>query len=483
MDWNDLHQARGLDEVRAQLTAAVEAANDDSLPAPPPSGRDAPDEAPSAPTHTPEGAGEGSPVGLRISLDDLLHNYRLVYGTDTVWDAQRQMQIKVSHLREAVGKETMRDWQSHPARKISEGIVFDPKEEHDPNLYINLYEGFQMRPDARGREGCEKIINHVWRMCGYREDDFFWLLKWMAYPLQHPGAKMATAVLVHGAEGTGKSLLFEGILKRIYGQYGITIGQAQLEAQFTDWQSKRLFALAEEVVSRAEKAHYKGVLKHLVTGHELQINPKNLPLRQEPNHINFVFLSNSTVPLELDVGDRRYFVLYVDDVPPPEHFSAMQAEIDQGGIEAFYHYLLNMPLGDFGPHSKPPLSHSKQELIDASLSQARWFIREWKNGALGVPYQPAAMEDLWRLFVKWCEKNNEFKVKKRWFCGEAARDLHRDRRDVRFPMEMDDFRSIRFFVPPEWVGRMKAPGWPKEAGELVRAFHRATNEHLKGEQL
>lgn len=472
-------------DMKAAVKAAAEALGmkrEAPLPEAPSPGCDA-EQAPPAPAHPQEGAGEDGACGLRISLADLLHHYRLVYGTDTVWDARRQMQIKVSHLREAVGKETMRDWQSHPARKIAEAIVFDPKEEHDPDLYINLYEGFQMRPDPRGREGCEKILGHVFRLCGRRKDDYFWLMKWMAYPLQHPGAKMATAVLVHGAEGTGKSLLFEGILKRIYGQYGITIGQAQLEAQFTDWQSKRLFALAEEVVSRAEKAHYKGVLKHLVTGHELQINPKNLPLRQEPNHINFVFLSNSTVPLELDVGDRRYFVLYIDDVPPPEHFAALQAEIDQGGIEAFYHYLLNLPLGDFGPHSKPPLSNAKQELIEGSLTQSRFFVREWQRGALGLPYQPCVMEDLWQVFQRWCEKNNEFKVKKRWFCAEASRDLAKDKRDIRYPGEQDDFRSKNLFVPPDWEPLIGTDGWPKEVARLAREFHEAAREHLKEGQL
>lgn len=456
--------------------------NSRPLPASPPQGRgvQAPEAPPALP---PEGGGEANQVGLRITLDDLLFQYRLVYGTDTAWDEKRKMQIKVSHLREAVGKETMREWQGHPGRRISEGIVFDPSDSHDRNLYINLYEGFKMQPDARGREGCEKILAHIWRLCGRREEDYFWLLKWLAYPLQHPGAKMATAVLVHGSEGTGKSLLFEGIIKRIYGEYGITIGQAQLEAQFTDWQSKRLFALAEEVVSRAEKSHYKGVLKHLVTGSDLQINPKNLPLRQEPNHINFVFLSNSTVPLELDVGDRRYFVMYCDDVPPPEHFQAVADEIDNGGIEAFYHYLLSNPLGDFGPHSKPPISNAKQELIDSSLTQARYFIREWQSGALDVPYQPCVVDDLWQLFVKWCEKTNEFKVKKRWFCGEVRRDLKWDQRDIRYPNEMDKHRSKNLFIPPEWEKRIGGEGWPNEVGALAREFRLKAIEHLKGETL
>ena len=31
----------------------------------------------------------------------------------------------------------------------------------------------------------------------------FWVLRWLAYPLQHPGAKMRTAMVVHGDEGSG----------------------------------------------------------------------------------------------------------------------------------------------------------------------------------------------------------------------------------------------------------------------------------------
>ena len=45
-----------------------------------------------------------------------------------------------------------------------------------------------------------------------------WLLQWMAYPLQNPGAKMGSAVVMHGPQGTGKSLIFT-TLAEIYG-YG-----------------------------------------------------------------------------------------------------------------------------------------------------------------------------------------------------------------------------------------------------------------------
>lgn len=471
MDWNDLHQAHGLQAVRSQLLAAVEAANDASLPmAPTLECADQAKGPDGAPTPSPEGDGEANPYGVRVSKDDMLRHFRLIYGSDMVWDGLRRKLIRVPHVREAVGRETFKEWQDHPWRMIAEEVVFDPTEAVDPRLAVNLYEGFKMSPDPRGRKGCERILAHVYRMCGGRDEEYWWLLRWMALPLQSPGTKMATAVLVHGAEGTGKSLLFEGILKRIYGEYGVTIGQAQLESQFTGWQSRRLFALAEEVVSRAEKAHYKGVLKHVVTGDELQINEKNMPLRSERNHVNFVFLSNSTVPLELDLGDRRYFVLHVEDVPKPDYFEALAEEIAQGGVECFYRYLLDLDMAGFQAHTKPPLSDAKQRLIDSSLSPARFFVHEWRSGHLDLPYSTVAVADLWTAFLRWCENTNEFKTKQRWFCDEVARDMLRDRRDLRYPSSTGQFKTTRLFVPPEQGAEIGQPGWPDKAAEQARQF-------------
>ena len=41
-----------------------------------------------------------------------------------------------------------------------------------------------------------------------------WVLKWLAYPIQHPGAKMRTALVLHGPQGTGKNMFFEAIMAK-----------------------------------------------------------------------------------------------------------------------------------------------------------------------------------------------------------------------------------------------------------------------------
>jgi len=423
--------------------------------------------------HTPGGAG-----GFRIGEQELLNDFVLVYGTDLVWDCTRRRMVKLAALREVVGRERIKLWQESQHRRVAEDVVFDPTMTCGPTM-LNLFDGFKSTQDPVGQAGCKKILAHLGRLCGNRKDEYLFLLRWIAYPLQNPGAKMATSVVMFGAEGPGKSLVWEKVVKPIYGEYGVTIGQAQLESQFTGWQSRKLFALAEEVVSRAEMRHYKGLLKHLVTGETLQINEKMQSLREERNHLNFVFLSNSTVPLELDDGDRRYLVLYVDQVPPKEYFTELVAEIENGGVEAFYHYVMNISLEGFNEHTKPPLNAEKQALIEGSMTPPRYFLRIWERGELDLPYGAALAGDLYKAFCRWCERSNEFKRREREFYQEIQRDLVQVRKDIKFPTQNSEFKTCRIYLPKSLAARQGEPEWLRDVGLQARAFNGALDERYR----
>lgn len=409
-DFNDLQATQGIDAVRSQLFAALE-----QTPS-----RTQPDRVP-----------QNLPPKqfARYSHEDLVRNFALIYGTDTVWDYTENLQMRLSHLRHIVGREAYKLWDENPARMIKRGLCFEPNGQMAAN-YINLFRGFEHARGTIGARGCERILDHVFNLCGQREAEFRYLLNWIAYPLQNAGAKMDSSVIMYGAEGPGKSVLWEQVIAKIYGDYSITIGQAQLESQFTGWQSSKLFALCEEVVSRAERSQHKGQLKHLVTGRTVLINEKNLPLREETNHINFVFLSNSTIPLELDMGDRRYLVLYCGNVPQGDYFKELFKEINNGGVAEFYEYLMQLDLSNFNQHSRPPLNQDKQNLIDASLPSPILFINEWRAGHLDIPYCTCTRSDLFDEFTRWCERTNEFKKRDRDFVAEVRRVLQEGRHDL-----------------------------------------------------
>lgn len=463
-DWNDYMLALGKKEARKRFRADLKArlaANDtggESSPTPTSEKRD----------HARGGAGGG----VRWKITEMIKHCMLVYGTDMVWDSRNQIYMRLSHLRHAVGRDLFKNWEESPSRKIVYGLKFEPGQDLGAD-WVNLWKGFAVEPDPRGEAGCRLIIEHFWRLCGHRAEMFEWLMRWIAYPLQHPGAKMDTSVVMFGAEGPGKSAVWENVVMPIYGEAATTIGQAQLESQFTGWQAGKCFALAEEVVSRAEKSHYKGQLKHLVTGKTVRINEKHAPERVESNHLNVVFLSNETVPLLLDQGDRRYMVLYADDVPDADYFQALFQEINNGGVACFFRYLLDLPLGDFGTWTRPPLNEEKESLVEMGMSTALYFHKLWKEGDLGLPYGAVATADLWKVFVRWCERNNEYKRRQRDLAADLKRVMKPERRDVCLPKPMSPKRTVRLWVPPEVYKGRDMPGYLETLGEQARAFYDA----------
>lgn len=361
----------------------------------------------SAPYST-SGAEGGSGEGFDFSIPGLRNDYVLIYGTETVLDLRRRSILPLSSLRAAAGKAEVRAWLEHPSRKLAlpEQIVFEPA--GAPDGSYNLWGGWP----TKARSGsCEKLLGLLEFLCQAEENSaalFDWLLCWLALPIQRPGTKMQTAVLMHGPEGAGKNMLF-GAVRAIYGRYGGIFSQVELESQFNGWASRRLFMIGNEVVTRAEIYHQQGRLKNMITEPEWQVNEKNLPTRQESNHCNFVFFSNRLDIAKLDPEDRRYCVIWTPAKAEPEIYAAVKAEIAAGGAEALHDHLLNVQLEDFGAHTPPPMTKAKRELIDLSLDSTERFWSEWTAGHLPVPCVVCKTQDLYQAYRTWAAQTGVFK--------------------------------------------------------------------------
>jgi putative DNA primase/helicase len=451
-DFNDLQQAESINVVAVQIGAAIADALTPSPPegeqvrpagphlalVPPPpgkedqsgasapekqmqrktQGRDMPEDwDDDAPAAAGEGEGDGNkskgkavklrPPSFWKTVDDLLDDFVLLYGTDTAWDSASRIQIKVNNIRLAYGNDQVKFWLGNPDRKMipHKNLVFDPTMTVDDKTHVNMFDGFTVEPV----EGpCGKILGLLSHLCDGNQEIVNWILKWVAYPLQNPGAKMGSSIIMHGDEGSGKNLFWELVVRKVYGKHGSVIGNAQIEDKFNDWASQKLFFVCDEVVTNKEMRQHKGKLKGLITGQTIQINPKGLPGREEGNYNNFVFLSNELQPLALDKTDRRYLVLWT----PPNQLEAwyleILAEINSGGVAAFYHYLLNeVDCSDFGTHAKPPSTVAKDNLISLGLSPSERFFIQWSSGELTIPFITCSSMQLYSGFQRWCTLNGE----------------------------------------------------------------------------
>lgn len=180
----------------------------------------------------------------------MMTRYVYIDGTKDVWDYAKKRRIAEGAVKMALG-DAYSLWLNSPDRRVVDmnHIVFDPCMKHDPQTYINTFEGLPLEP-KRDDAACENLRWLISFLCNDAQDSAHWLTCWLAYPLQHSGAKMDTAVLMHSTmEGSGKSLLFSVVMGALYGVYSATVGQTQLEGSFNAWQSGKLWAVFEEVVS------------------------------------------------------------------------------------------------------------------------------------------------------------------------------------------------------------------------------------------
>ncbi|QGW22894.1 hypothetical protein GOM96_18460 [Stutzerimonas degradans] len=423
-----------------------------------------------------------------------IQRYVYIDGTKDVWDREKKRRIPEGAVKMALG-DAYALWLNSAERRTVDvdHIVFDPTMTKDPAVYINTFEGLPLEP-VRNDKACENLRWLISFLCNHEPAPLDWLVKWLAFPLQHPGAKLDTAVLMHSVmEGSGKSLLFADTLGALYGPYAATVGQTQLESNFNAWQSRKLWAVFEEVVSRDQRYNQVGKIKHLITGKTVRMESKFINGWEEANHMNAVFLSNEIMPWPISESDRRFLVMWPLETLPEERQRAIGAELANGGVAALYGWLLDVDLGDFNERTRPPKTDARQRLV--ALSRAGWqtFLHQWRVGELGKGLWGACLStDLYALFLEWCQRNREHAMSQTKFSLFISSEVGKTPRPIPWT-DGSDRRFGAFFLPDagegeeegsfpplslkaaalgqqvrEWRARAKLAGWDVDGWDHVK---------------
>ena len=434
----------------------------------------------SEPPHGTSGGGDGRPAKAKRKkkvdtgkLQTLFRRWVLQFTSQIVWDTETRKPYSIAGLRNQYGNDEVRMWmQSDKRRDVHEDqIVFDPSGKCGPEC-INLFGGFEMVPMKGVFAPITELLLHL---VDHNEEVMEWVLDWIAYPLQNPGAKMPTSIIMHGDEGSGKNLFWE-IVQAIYGEYGSVVGQDQLESKFNDYLSKKLFIIGDEVLSRQEMRHLKGKLKAMISGKTLQIETKMMPVRPEANHVNLVFLSNELQPNALDASDRRHLVVWT---PPKRERSWYQAIVncaESGGREAFYYGMLHRDLSKFDPFAPPPVTEAKTALIDLGRPNPERFYLAWQAGDLPIPYASCAASQAYRAYKRWALMQGEkFTSAANYFSRQVLREARDSVSVKKCRLGLASGQTVNLWCvtpPPEGVNMGVF------AGECVESFEAQLAKYL-----
>lgn len=395
-------------------------------------------------------------------LADALERYVYLNPSQNVWDTQMRKLVGVADLRCAIAN-CYNDWIKHPNRKEipAENLVFDPEQKTPTENYINRFTGLAMEP-VRDDARCANIVKMLQRLCNNDFKAFNFLAQWLAYPLINVGAKMATAILMHSSvHGSGKSWFFDGVMRAIYGSYCGVFGQAELESQYNDWLSEGLFGVFEEVLSRGQKYSHTGTLKQMITGANFRVSKKFVAGWEEANHMNMVFLSNEVQPLPVEASDRRFLVVWPEEKLIDELKQGVLEDIENGGVQAFYAWLLDYPMSpDFNRHTEPPMTEAKERLIDFGRPSWEVFYLEWSRKELDYPYCSVTVRHLFRAYERWCAQRREHCMGQNKFAGFIGSIL-RKRKDLHYNFNLTKGKAAFFIVPSaehdknqqEWLGK------------------------------
>jgi Family of unknown function (DUF5906)/Domain of unknown function (DUF3854) len=278
-----------------------------------------------------------------------------------------------------------RAWLDWPGRAEAEKVTYLPGVGRiTPKGELNTWNGWGVKPEKGDVTPWKELLDHLF--LGAKPEHRRWFEQWCAYPLQYPGTKMFTAVVLWSLRhGTGKSTVGYS-LERIYGKNFIEINDTVLRSEFNDWAENKQFVLGDEITGGGQKKKDNADrLKSLITQQSIRINPKHVKPYTIPDCINYLFTSNHPDAFYIEAQDRRLFVHEVlsSQNKPPEFWTHYYDGWLRGeGAAALFAHLRAVNLEGFNPANKAPDTTAKDEMRAACSGALRiWVINLRENAA------------------------------------------------------------------------------------------------------
>jgi hypothetical protein len=267
-------------------------------------------------------------------------------------------------------------WLEWERRFELQKITYQPGEPHINGDTWNTWPGWGLAPKKGDIKPWEWLLKFLFQGA---EGAMRWFEQWLAYPLQNPGAKHFTSVVLWGLEkGTGKTLIAYTMM-RIYGRNSIEIKNRDLRGNFNGWAENRQFVYGDEITG-GDKRVDADWLKGLITQDTMRINAKYLPEYTIPDCINYFFTSNHPDAFFIEDNDRRFFVHEVRSKPADRSFYDVYDKWYKGdGASALFDHLLHLNLSKFNPREHAFITPSKEEMIRAGRSDVAAFCMELKE--------------------------------------------------------------------------------------------------------
>lgn len=275
-------------------------------------------------------------------------------------------------------------WLKHPNRRSYETMVFAPGRE-TPDAY-NLWRGFNCEAIPGD---CDLFLDHVRKnICDGDEACYDYVVGWMARTVQQPDTPGYTAIVLRGAQGTGKSV-FAKEFGSLFGHHFLPVSDPKhLVGSFNAH-------LRDCVVLFGDEAFYAGDLKHasvlkmLITEEVITVEAKGVDAISAPNCVHLIMASNEQHVVPTGVNERRFLVLEVgkEHQDDTKYFGALREQMKKGGREALLAYLLSYDLSKFDVRRVPHTRALQQQKLYSLAPEEEWWYTKLREGRVFPDHQ------------------------------------------------------------------------------------------------
>tara|TARA_R110001632_G_scaffold46671_4_gene118505 strand:- start:1086 stop:3656 length:2571 start_codon:yes stop_codon:yes gene_type:complete len=270
-------------------------------------------------------------------------------------------------------------WINHINRRQVLKIGFDPRNQPETDIF-NIWKGMRISTENASTfevSECQPLLNHIKnRWCNDIDDDFEYVLNWLAHLIQKPWVKMGVVICLRSTkEGAGKGIVMN-LLRKIIGDnhYFQCNNLEQLTGSFNGIGEGKILTNLDEAFWGKDKKK-EGMLKNLITEETKLVNKKNKESYIIDDYSNYIVSTNNDCFIPAVEGGRRFFAIELSNELSGIQTPKKKLIIDEllnVPAESFARFLYERDISSFNPRQ-----FNKTALLQEQIQHNWCSVRKW----------------------------------------------------------------------------------------------------------
>lgn len=298
-------------------------------------------------------------------------------------------------------------------RTYDECAFLPPPIKCAPNVY-NTWCGFGIdRLNIESSNNIEPFLRHVGNLTNNIQDHTEYFLNWLAQMVQEPGKKIAIAIVITSAQGTGKNMFLYGLRDMLGSDlYRETSNPLKdIFGQFANFRLNRLLINIDEAQAKDSFQCHEG-LKNLVSTEVFNYEKKGVDPIPCFDFSRLIFTSNNDLVVKIEATDRRYVVFEASSahVKDQKYFDDLHDYFqDKRNLKAIMAFLRSRDIGKVNWKDRPiseAYKNMMHQCTDPVLRFLEWIYIDNMKDSNSFALKPTKLLE---VFLDFCRNNMNFK--------------------------------------------------------------------------